>query len=87
MRFSSRDIVFIIAAAILGLLIALATRAGHLKDDGATPPLLLIFLGMAALELAGGAIARAPLGQFIAMPARFVALVAAFGVFLLTRNL
>lgn len=83
MTVTSRDLIFIVASAIVAALAGFAVQADVLAQDGAVAPLLLIFLGMAAIEFAMGYIVQAPLGQFVTMPIRFAALAIAFGVYLL----
>jgi len=83
---SMRDALFIGANAAIGAFIGFAVSKGALSEGSAVPPLMLIFVGMAAVELIGAYAARIPLGQLVAMPARFAALVVAFGGYLLTTN-
>jgi hypothetical protein len=83
MTITPRDILFILANIVIGGLIATLVRGGLLREDGALPPLMLIFVAMGLFEFAAGSITRTPLGQFVAMPIRLAALLAAFATYML----
>ncbi|MET0604865.1 MAG: hypothetical protein ABWZ80_00265 [Beijerinckiaceae bacterium] len=85
MNIGRRDIGFIVANAIIGGALGFAVGSDALSEDGAFPPLMLIFIGMALIELAAGYVFRIPLGEFVSMPIRLAALVAAFCVYMLAK--
>lgn len=80
---SLRDILFIAANAAVGLLIGFAERQGLINAGSAVPPMMLIILGMAAIEAIPGVIMRIPLGSFVGMPIRFAALIVSFAGYML----
>ena len=84
MNIGRRDIGFIVANAIIGGALGFAV-GDALSEDGAFPPLMLIFIGMALIELAAGYVFRIPLGEFVSMPIRLAALVAAFCAYMLAK--
>lgn len=87
MTLSQRDLFFIAVNAVLGVAIGAAERGLLVSRDGALPPLLLIVLGMALVELAAGYVSQTPLGQFVAMPARLIAFGAAFAAYFLVVSI
>ncbi len=87
MQVSTRDIFFVLANVVIGGLIATLVRGGLVREDGALPPLLLIFVAMGLFEFAAGSITKTPLGHFVAMPVRLAALLAAFGTYMLVLKI
>lgn len=86
MTIAPRDIFFILANAIIGVAIGFLLRAGVLSHDAAIPPLMLIFVGMAAIELIAGQILKIPLGQLVGMPVRIATLIVAFAASMLVTQ-
>lgn len=74
---------FLIFTAIVGALSGFIVVRQPAANDFALPPLLWIFLAMAAFEIAVGYALGRPLGTLIAMPVRLAGAVIGVGLLLL----
>lgn len=86
MRLTRSELLFVALGAVLGAVVAWASRSGFVARDGAFPPFVIVLFALGLTELVVGyAVGRAP-GALVGMPARFLAFVLGVGVFLLGEH-
>lgn len=84
MRLTRIELGFVAAGGVLGALVGFAVQAGWMAGAAASfPPFVIVLLGLAVIEIAGGYATGRPPGALIAMPARIAAFALGVGLLLL----